>query len=144
MCSSAGRAAVSKAAGRGFESLRTRLTIEGVAKPELDDLARPRFIRGDTVAVEVKTMEIKKTQLAAPANVNTHESTVASGQWQGFLGDVKSEFKKITWTDSEELASYTKIVVIATFLLGMGIYLMDLAIQLCLTILGFVLHLIGG
>lgn len=96
------------------------------------------------MAVEVKTMEIKKTQLAAPANVNTYESTLASGQWQGFLGDVKSEFKKITWTDSEELVSYTKIVIVATFLLGMGIYVMDLAIQLCLTSFGFVLRLIGG
>lgn len=96
------------------------------------------------MAVEVKTMETKKTQLAAPANANTNESSIVSGQWHGFFGDVKSEFKKITWTSPEELVSYTKIVVAATFLLGMGIYLMDLAIQLCLASLGFVLRLIGG
>jgi preprotein translocase subunit SecE len=96
------------------------------------------------VAVEVKTMETKKTQLATPANVNANQSSIVSGQWQGFLGDVKSEFKKITWTSPEELVSYTKIVVAATFLLGMGIYVMDLAIQLCLAGLGVVLRLIGG
>jgi len=96
------------------------------------------------VAVEVKTMETKKTQLAAPANANINESSIVSGQWKGFLGDIKSEFKKITWTNSEELVSYTKIVVATTFLFGMGIYLMDLAIQLCLASLGFVLRLIGG
>jgi preprotein translocase subunit SecE len=96
------------------------------------------------VAVEVKTMETKKTQLAVPANANTNDSSISSRQWQGFLGDVKSEFKKITWTNPEELVSYTKIVVAVTFLLGMGIYLMDLAIQLCLASLGFVLRLIGG
>ncbi|MBA3815512.1 MAG: preprotein translocase subunit SecE [Parachlamydiaceae bacterium] len=89
-------------------------------------------------------METKKTQLAAPANANTNESSIRSGQWKGFLGDVKSEFNKITWTSSEELVSYTKIVVATTFLFGMGIYLMDLAIQLCLASLGFVLRLIGG
>jgi preprotein translocase subunit SecE len=96
------------------------------------------------VAVDVKTMDVKKTQLAVPANANTTEASTASRQWQGFLGDIKSEFKKITWTSPEELISYTKIVVIATFVLGMGIYLIDLAIQLCLASLEFVLRLIGG
>lgn len=97
------------------------------------------------MAVEVKTMEVKKTQqLAAPANANTKDAPVKSGQWTSFLGDIKSEFKKISWTTPEELALYTKLVVAGTFLFGMGIYVMDLVIQACLSSLGFVLRLIGG
>lgn len=97
------------------------------------------------MAVEVKTMEVKKSQqLAAPANAHAKDTSVQSRQWQGFLGDIKSEFKKISWTTPEELTLYTKIVVVGTFLFGMGIYFMDLIIQVCLHSLGFVLRLIGG
>lgn len=97
------------------------------------------------MAVEVKSMEVKKNQqLAAPANANTKDASVKVRQWSGFLGDIKSEFNKISWTTPEELTLYTKIVVAATFLFGMGIYVMDIAIQVCLSSLEFVLRLIGG
>lgn len=97
------------------------------------------------MAVEVKTMEVKKNQqLAAPANANTKETSSKARQWSGFLGDIKSEFTKISWTTPEELTLYTKIVVAGTFLFGMGIYFMDLAIQVCLGSLEYVLRLIAG
>lgn len=97
------------------------------------------------MAVEVKTMEVKKTQqLATPANANTKEASHNSRQWRTFLSDIKAEFKKISWTSPEELTLYTKIVVAGTVLFGLGIYVMDLAIQACLSSFGFVLRLIGG
>ncbi len=39
-----------------------------------------------------------------------------------FVGDIKSEFSKITWTSKQELTVYTKIVVGATFIFGMLVY----------------------
>ncbi|MGE3954648.1 MAG: preprotein translocase subunit SecE [Parachlamydiales bacterium] len=51
---------------------------------------------------------------------------VGALQW---MGGIKAEFKKITWTTREELKSYTKIVIGATFAVGLGIYLVDLGIQ---------------
>jgi preprotein translocase subunit SecE len=96
------------------------------------------------VAVEVKTMEVKKTQqLSKPINTQVKEATQKEGQWKDFLGDMKAEFAKISWTTPEELRSYTKIVVATTFLFGMGIYIMDLAIQLVLNSLEYVMRLIG-
>ena len=133
VCSSAGRAAVSKAAGRGFESLRTRYGI--------------LFERGIKMAVDVNMMEVKKTQqLSKPVNqaAATSETVVKSVQWKNFLGDIKSEFSKISWTSPEELRTYTKIVVAGTFIFGMGIYLMDIIIQTVLSGLNGIMSLIAG
>ena len=46
-----------------------------------------------------------------------------------FLENVKQELFKIHWTDGEEVKVYAKIVVAATFVFGMLIYLSDLFIQ---------------
>ena len=43
-----------------------------------------------------------------------------------FLTSVKEEFKKISWTEREELLHCTKIVLVTTFFLGMSIYIVDL------------------
>jgi preprotein translocase subunit SecE len=97
------------------------------------------------MAVEVKTMEVKKSQqISKPAGTAEKSTAVKAGQWRDFLGDIKSEFAKITWTSPEELKTYTKLVVAATFLFGMGIYILDLGIQMVLNGLGFVMRLIGG
>jgi len=61
-----------------------------------------------------------------------------------FFGDVKGELFKISWTSKEELQVYTRIVVIATFVLGMCIYGMDLVIQNVLAGLGAFIRLITG
>lgn len=125
MCSSAGRAAVSKAAGRGFESLRTR------SKRVIKDS------RGENVVVEVKTMEPKKNQQAVLHSPKEKEAVSSAKKLQAadFVGEVKAELKRISWTSPEELKTYTKIVVGATFVCGMGIYFMDLLIQASLWVL---------
>ncbi|MCC5832489.1 MAG: preprotein translocase subunit SecE [Chlamydiales bacterium] len=46
-----------------------------------------------------------------------------------FVGEVKQELKKVEWTSKEELKSYTKIVLVSTFIFGMFVYLVDLLIQ---------------
>jgi preprotein translocase subunit SecE len=97
------------------------------------------------VAVDVNMIEVKKTQeLSKPAGVHTKEVVVKAAQWQNLLGDIKSEFSKISWTNPDELITYAKIVVIGTFCFGMGIYFMDLVIQTVLSGLGSLMRLIGG
>lgn len=49
-----------------------------------------------------------------------------------FFGEVKEEFKRMTWTSAEEMRTYAKIVVGMTFFCGMAIYFADLTIQLFL------------
>ena len=61
-----------------------------------------------------------------------------------FFGDVKQEIKKITWTDKEELRTYTKIVVGATFVLGLGIYVIDVCLRSTLDALSTIIHWIAG
>lgn len=46
-----------------------------------------------------------------------------------FISELKSELKKVSWTTKSELLSATKIVVLAMFGFGMGIYLVDLLIK---------------
>lgn len=59
-----------------------------------------------------------------------------------YVDTFKSEISKVTWTSAEELRAYTKIVVGATFVFGMGIYFADVCIQGGLTVLGYLMRLI--
>lgn len=86
----------------------------------------------------VETMEVKKAQPAVTSKAQ--ENTVTSGKVVEFLGDVKAELKKISWTTPEELRVYTKLVVAMTLFLGLGIYVVDLIIQ---SILGAIHTLFG-
>ena len=61
-----------------------------------------------------------------------------------FLVEIKQELKKVTWTSREELLVYTKIVVGATFVLGLGIFLFDIVIQNLLGSLEALTRLIIG
>jgi preprotein translocase subunit SecE len=61
-----------------------------------------------------------------------------------FIEEVKSEFHKIQWTDGEEVVVYAKVVVLATFFLGMAIYFADLVIQRTLSGLEVVFKLLFG
>lgn len=90
------------------------------------------------MGAQVKSMEIKK-----PQNT-TVEQEKNSKRVLEYVTEVKSEVQKITWTSRDELIFYTKLVVGATFVFGMVIYLLDLTIQGVLSSLNYILHLIGG
>ena len=60
-----------------------------------------------------------------------------------FFGDVKQEFRKITWTESEELKAYTKVVAIATLAFGMSIYIVDLIVRAVIGALGTIAQWLG-
>lgn len=93
------------------------------------------------MAAQVKSMEIKKT---TPSVTVEKEHTASSKQIQNFVTDVKDEIQKTTWTSREELIVYTQIVVSATVLFGMAIYLWDLMIQTALVGLHGIVSLISG
>jgi len=61
-----------------------------------------------------------------------------------FLREVQEELKKINWTTKEELKTCTKIVIGATFMLGLGIYFSDLVIQRSLQLISSISKFIGG
>lgn len=86
--------------------------------------------------MSVKVMNDKKVQQQS-------ESLNRDGV-VNFVGEIKSEFKKVSWTSKEELRTYTKIVVGATFLFGLGVYFMDLIIQSALSALNIALRFITG
>lgn len=102
------------------------------------------------MAVELKTMEIKKTQqLISEVSKDVKEFPNTSRETNGrklrdFLADVKGELSKISWTTPDELRTYTKIVIGATFCFGMGVYLTDLMIQFVLGSLESTIRLFGG
>jgi len=60
------------------------------------------------------------------------------------IREFKEELKKVSWTTKDELKFFTKIVVGATFILGMGIYVVDLLIKGSLQLIGNVVHWIFG
>lgn len=62
----------------------------------------------------------------------------------GFIRELKEELKKVSWTTKAELIFFTKIVVGSTFLLGLGIYLVDLCIKGVLDFIGMSVRYIFG
>lgn len=81
-------------------------------------------------------MTMKKAQQQA--------QKVAGKDFGSFVGGVKEEFHKITWTSKEELAVYTRIVVTATFALGFVVYSYDLIIRGALLLLNLLVRWIAG
>lgn len=95
------------------------------------------------MSAEVKTMEVKKPHQPISSTVPKEPSAATQGAKE-FLGDVKTEFSKMSWTDPEELKLYTKMVVGATFIMGMGIYGIDLFIQAVLGGLSNIIQFVFG
>lgn len=95
------------------------------------------------MTVEVEAMEIKKTQQIVSGTVGK-ETVTSRRKLRDFIADIKTEIQKITWTSPEELQAYTKIVVGATFVCGIGLYFMDLTIQTTLYLLETALRVITG
>ena len=58
--------------------------------------------------------------------------------------DLKSEFFRIQWTEDGAVASIAKVVVLATFVCGMVLYIADLVVQRTLIGVDGVLRLIFG
>ncbi len=46
-----------------------------------------------------------------------------------YFREVLNELKKVSWTPRDELILCTKAVIIATFIFGFGIYIVDLGIR---------------
>lgn len=86
-------------------------------------------------------MELKKEQ-TGPA---VRESTQPKKRMGiNFVEEIKTELKNVTWTSKEELKVYTQIVVGSTFVLGLGVYLVDLGIQSVLNSLTWITRITVG
>lgn len=97
------------------------------------------------MSVETNSMDSKKTQPTIAAQATTTQSAPLTLSDAGaFVGNVKEELKKITWTSPEELRVYTIITVAATFTLGLGIYFIDILIQLTLNGFSNIIRFIFG
>ena len=83
-------------------------------------------------------MEAKKKKTSGA------EAAQTANKAAEFVGEVKQEIGRISWTEPEELKAYTKIVVASVFLLGMGIYFVDVAIQYTLSGLSALVQMIAG
>lgn len=93
------------------------------------------------MALEVKPMEVKKQEREEKVAKETAVKQMKPTEW---IESIKAEIKAIHWTSPEELRVYTQIVVIGTFVFGMGVYLVDLAIHSALEVLMWLSRLIVG
>jgi preprotein translocase subunit SecE len=85
-------------------------------------------------------MGVQVDKLESPSETNVQPKAVKVS----YLQELKNELRQVTWTSKAELALFTKIVVGATFALGLGIYGADLLIKSCLTGFKTLIHLIFG
>jgi preprotein translocase subunit SecE len=93
--------------------------------------------------MKINPIEVKKPR---PMGGTSSADSIPLSDWkpQEIVSEIKDEFKKITWTNPEELKTYTQIVVAATFVLGIGIYFIDLCIHSLLNTLAYAIKLITG
>ncbi len=79
-------------------------------------------------------------------NVKLSRSTseVTKRSALSFIQEFKEELKKVTWTTKQELIFCTKIVLGATLIFGLGIYLADLIINSALHAVRYIMHFIFG
>ena len=61
-----------------------------------------------------------------------------------YVQELKEELKKVSWTAKGELKLSTKVVIGATFFLGLGIYLFDLVIKGALDFVAFLARYVIG
>lgn len=61
-----------------------------------------------------------------------------------YFREVQNELKKVTWTSKQELLLCTKAVILATFLFGFAIYLVDLGIRGLLDLAGTFVRMVIG
>jgi preprotein translocase subunit SecE len=86
-------------------------------------------------------VKINQTRLSNDASVQQGSKKKRTF---GYVQELKEELKKVSWTTKEELKLSTKVVIGATFLLGIGIYLFDLVIKGCLDFVALIVHFIFG
>lgn len=85
-----------------------------------------------------------KEKSESPLEKIYDDSSRKKVKFREWIEEVKHEVKVIHWTSKEELKVYTQIVVGATFMLGMGVYLVDLLIHGALNTLNFVIRAVFG
>lgn len=75
---------------------------------------------------------------------NVSAASVKKFKPREWIEGIKQEIKTIHWTSPEELRTYTKVVVGATFFFGMGVYFVDLLIHGALNFLTWMSRLLVG
>ena len=61
-----------------------------------------------------------------------------------YLREVQSELSKVSWTSKEELIVCAKVVIVSTFVFGLGIFAVDMLIRNALGLLNYLASFIGG
>jgi preprotein translocase subunit SecE len=87
-------------------------------------------------------MDVKLNQPRITDTAAQRKSKIA--RFFGYIQELKEELRKVSWTTKDELKFSTKAVVAATFVLGLGIYLVDLVIKGCLDFISLAVHFIFG
>ena len=71
-------------------------------------------------------------------------SAITEKKKLSYFREVQNELKKVTWTSKGELILCTKAVIIATFIFGLAIYVVDLGIRGSLEMAGALVRMIFG
>ncbi len=61
-----------------------------------------------------------------------------------FFRAVQAELKKVSWTTKEEIITFTKIILGATFVFALAIYFADLIVRSTLNFISLISKLIIG
>jgi preprotein translocase subunit SecE len=71
----------------------------------------------------------------------TGNVTSGWGRFTGFLGDVRSEIRKVVWPGRKDVETTTTVVIITVFVFGLFFWLTDLVFS---NVVHQILHALGG
>jgi preprotein translocase subunit SecE len=74
---------------------------------------------------EERSSSMKRQEPSAVENF-TGNVTSGWGRFTGFLGDVRSEIRKVVWPGRKDVETTTTVVIITVFVFGLFFWLTDL------------------
>ena len=74
--------------------------------------------------------------MTKPMSQEINEKRGGASSFTQWIEGIKAEFYRVSWTSRKELMSYTKMVVLATFISGFAVFGVDLLLQKLLSLLG--------
>ncbi len=67
----------------------------------------------------------KKTSSQAPVKVDPAKQTGFIARTKNYLGDVRSEMRRVTWPSKTELTNYSVAVIAMLIVFGVAVWLID-------------------
>ena len=112
--------------GMPLESVKNLVTVEGI-NGDIQNQKAIDLVKANAVVVEKKAEE-EQAEEKKPAKKDEKKSDKKPGPFRrlrNYLGDVRSEMRRVVWPSRDELMSYSVAIIAMLIVFGIVIWLVD-------------------